>query len=104
MKEQLNQLILREKEVAVSGIDHVVSVLKVWDDNAISDCYMEDTLGIGVETLRITKKNKLKPYDEILSAVWLTKSQAIILRNHLDNFIQLAETELELNMREMEKQ
>jgi len=100
MKELLSQIELIEKENGRNSEGKkIVATLIVWNDNCLSDAYMEDTLGIGVEDRILKDNGETKEYKGELTAMWLTKGQCIILRNHLDSFIALAETEEELQKR-----
>jgi len=101
MKEELNKLTLLEKETSDREGKTIVIALDAWTDNAISDVFMEDTLGIAIKDCRLLSNEEIdEDYEDRFTAIWLTKHQAIILRSYLDNFIQLAETETELNEKE----
>lgn len=97
MKEYLESLKLVEKESFIKEKVRVVKTLQIWSDNNLSEAYVDDTIGIGVEDEILLPSGETEEYDGKLHAVWLTKYQAILLRSYLDNFIQLAETEAQLD-------
>lgn len=98
MKEILEPLTLLEKEAR----DERCNVLDVWNDNYLTDEYLDDTLGLAIKEVSLKKNGKIdESKDDItFKGIWLTKNQCIILRNHLDSFIQLAETWQELERKE----
>lgn len=98
MKEELGKLSLQEKEFYIKDGKKIVKTLEVWHDNNLCEAYLDDTIGIAALDIHLLPNGEIDDdYDGEFYAVWLTKHQAIILRSYLDNFIQLAETETELN-------
>lgn len=91
MKADINILKIIENQTFDLTDGKGVRVLQLWTDNNISDEFRDDTLLIGLEDCIINDNGDLEETNGELTAIYLTKYQAIILRNYLDTFIQLAE-------------
>lgn len=91
MKADLNILKIVENQILDLTDKKGVRVLQLWTDNNISYDFKGDTLMIGLENCYITDNGDLEETNGELTGIYLTKYQAIILRNYLDSYIQLAE-------------
>ena len=59
---------------------------------------LDDTFGIAIKECLVNTKGDIDEGEDDIefSGIYLTKAQCIILKNYLDTFTQLAETEEEL--------
>ena len=99
MKAELDSLTMKEeKQILDINGRKACNAIDIWNDNMLSDSYLADTLGVAVKQCYLTRGGKIDEEEDDIEfySIWLTKSQCIVLKNYLDSFIQLAETEEEL--------